>query len=122
MVYFEKSVIEITSSGAETDNFWGDFALKRTLGVLIFIFLATTGHAQTLAQGAIVCQTKESIKELQAALSSGDVKKQGELVSTGKCYRVEGEPHVAVTNACGPETRKILLNGEPVWCLSRHIR
>ena len=85
-------------------------------------FMANAANAQTLESGAIVCQTKEAIKKYQAALTAGDEKKQRELISMGACFRVEGNPHVAVTNACGNDARKILLNGEPVWCLSRHLR
>ena len=96
--------------------------MKRVLGALVFIFITNTADAQTLAAGAIVCQTKEAIRKYQAALTSGDKNKQDELVSMGACYRVEGNPHVAITDACGNETRKILLNGEPVWCLSGHLR
>jgi hypothetical protein len=79
-------------------------------------------NAETLASGAIVCRTKDGIKALHAAVAARDDKKLDELIASGNCSRVDGNPHIAITKACGKDTQKILLNGEPVWVLSRHIR
>ncbi|MBI5576258.1 MAG: hypothetical protein HY896_07820 [Deltaproteobacteria bacterium] len=95
----------------------------RIVYVAILVALsANVAWTQTLASGAVVCKTKDGIKSYKSALDSGDEKKQNDLIESGICYRVEEKPSIAVTNACGNETRKILLNGEPVWCLSRHIK
>lgn len=89
---------------------------------ILVAVLANAAQAQTLVSGAVVCRTKDGIKTYREALASGNERKQNELIYSEVCHVVYGNPHVAVTNACGNETRKILLNGDPVWCLSRHIR
>jgi hypothetical protein len=90
--------------------------------LLLVAMMANIASAETLAAGATVCQAKEGINAVRVALDAGNVKKYEELISSGKCRIVNGDHHVAVTNACGNETRKILLDGDPVWCLTRHLR
>jgi len=96
--------------------------LRQAFALLLVAIMANIANAETLASGATVCQTKEGITAVRVALDAGNVKKYEELVSSGKCSIVNGDQHVAVTNACGNKTRKILLNGDPVWCLNRHLR
>lgn len=97
--------------------------MKSTAAALIMLTVfASTACTEILASGSTVCESKEGIIAAQAALDAGDAKKYNEIVSSGKCYVVNGDQMIAATSCCGPITRKIIMNGNPLWCFARNIR
>jgi len=96
--------------------------LRTIFAAILMTLIVNIANAETLISGATVCETKEAITALQSALEKGDTKKYQELITIGKCYRVKGDWTVAVTNACRTEVRKIVMNGEPVWCLASQLK
>ena len=84
--------------------------------------IANIADAEILMSGATVCETKEAITAAQSALDKGDMKKHQELLTLGKCFVIIGDHPIAVTNACKTEVRKIIMNGNPLWCLKSQIK
>jgi hypothetical protein len=84
--------------------------------------IANIANAEILMSGAIVCETKEAIIAAQSAIDKQDMKKQQELLTLGKCFVIIGDHPIAVTNACKTEVRKIIMNGNPSWCLANQIK
>lgn len=96
--------------------------MKQAFAILLVALMANVAGAQTLVSGATVCESKEAILAAQSALDVHDTKKHEELITLGRCHIVNGDRNVAVTNACKGEVRKIIMDGTPLWCLTRSLR
>ncbi len=96
--------------------------MRAIFAAMLMALIVNIANAEILISGATVCETKEAITAAETALQNGDTKKYQELLTSGKCYLLNGNQLVAVTNACRNEVRKIIMNGEPLWCLASQIK
>lgn len=96
--------------------------MKLAFAILLVALTVNAASAQTLASGSTVCDSKDMILAVQKALDGSDALKHEELLTSGRCSIVKGDRHIAVTDACKGEVRKIIMDGTPYWCLPRDIR
>lgn len=89
---------------------------------ILMALIANIANAEILMSGATVCETKEAITAARSAIDNDDMKKHQELLTLGKCFVIIGDHPIAVTNACKTEVRKIIMNGNPSWCLANQIK